>query len=213
MNIWVISDTHFNHANIKIYEKRPDNHNEIIVENWNKIVKPEDMVIHLGDVIMGQNAQENLRALLPTLNGRKILCRGNHDHEKRWGKGVDLMEMGFDFVCDYFVYDEFAFSHVPLTPLPTSLYQKDKEHGLLTQKEVECNIHGHFHRKDPEGDGGNFQPGFYDPSYFWNHREKYINVSRMFEDQLRPFSLEEVIDAWLQKKGGEDNENKQAMEI
>lgn len=85
-NIWLTSDTHFNHMKPFIYEARGFNTieemNETIVENWNKVVKPNDIIYHLGDVIMGADLQSGLR-LISRLNGIKYLAYGNHDTEIR----------------------------------------------------------------------------------------------------------------------------------
>ena len=52
-DIYFTADTHFNHENILDYCRRPYNNiqemNEALVENWNKTVKKEDTVYHLGD--------------------------------------------------------------------------------------------------------------------------------------------------------------------
>jgi calcineurin-like phosphoesterase family protein len=45
-----------------------------LVENWNSIVKPDDRIIHLGDVCF------NSEYVLPLLNGKKHLIKGNHDY-------------------------------------------------------------------------------------------------------------------------------------
>ena len=62
-DIWVISDTHFNHAKIldfKDYIGKParsfdnvDQMNEAMMDNWASVVKPKDTVIHCGDVLFG----------------------------------------------------------------------------------------------------------------------------------------------------------------
>ncbi len=52
MNKWFISDTHFSHANIIPYCKRPFKtvtENKLLIENWNSHVNPDDTVIFLGD--------------------------------------------------------------------------------------------------------------------------------------------------------------------
>lgn len=60
----------------------------VLVENWNNTVKPEDTVIHLGDVIF--YGRDKADKFIKQLNGYKILIRGNHD------KGLHRMkEYGF----------------------------------------------------------------------------------------------------------------------
>ena len=77
------SDTHFGHEGILRFE--PDNRpfssveemNEVLVERWNAVVSPKDMVYHLGDVAMGKIAES--LPVMGRLNGRKVLIPGNHD--------------------------------------------------------------------------------------------------------------------------------------
>lgn len=53
--IFFTSDTHFYHTNIIKYCNRPfksmHEMNEVMMNNWNKIVKPTDTVCHLGESI------------------------------------------------------------------------------------------------------------------------------------------------------------------
>lgn len=144
---------------------------------------------------MGENAEGRLGEILPALPGRKILCRGNHDTEKKWGTGVGFMEKGFDFVTDSFVYDRYAFSHCPITPLPS-------QQNFHWKEQVICNFHGHFHNKFPKNTEKQ-NNDLYDTSYFLANQDKYQLIQ--IEDTLRPFSLEESIGMWL-SKGGEENE-------
>jgi calcineurin-like phosphoesterase family protein len=192
MNIWIIADTHFGHDNMIPYCGRPKDFDDQIISNWNKVVQHEDVVIHLGDVIFGQNKDTRLPSIMASLPGKKILCRGNHDPKP----GVWYMEHGFDFVCDSFVYDRYLFSHCPITPLP-------KQANYNWQKDINLNIHGHFHNKFPTNP--NFDNDLYDVKYYLANKEKYHLVS-IEPDALRPFSLEEVIGAWLSENGGEKNE-------
>lgn len=182
MDIFIITDTHLDHENIKKYEGRPDNFNEIIISNWNKVVKPTDVVIHEGDIIFGEEKHTRLKEYMSLLNGRKILTLGNHDYEE-WDF---YMKNGFDFVCDYFVYRNIAFSHAPITPLPP---QTQTNFG----KEIDFNIHGHFHRgrhRSPDN-SPNYKDSSYDYQYWENNKERYIHLQ--IEDELRPFTLEEVL--------------------
>jgi calcineurin-like phosphoesterase family protein len=74
---WIISDTHFFHENIGRYCDRPDGWQETIIENWNRLIQPEEIVFHVGDLALGK--KENIEGLAPLLNGRLYLMRGNHD--------------------------------------------------------------------------------------------------------------------------------------
>jgi calcineurin-like phosphoesterase family protein len=48
--------------------------NEIMIDNWNKKVKPTDTIYHLGDFGFGE-----LRYIIERLNGKKYLTIGSHD--------------------------------------------------------------------------------------------------------------------------------------
>lgn len=76
-----ISDTHFSHARILEYEPRPfasvEEMDEALIENWNRAVRPHDVVIHTGDLAMGPLAHS--LALTERLNGHRFLVPGNHD--------------------------------------------------------------------------------------------------------------------------------------
>lgn len=177
MKIWIISDTHFNHLKLLRLEERPENFNELIVRNWNKQVKPEDLVIHLGDVILGRDSE--LPDFLKRLNGTKILTRGNHDKKTQlW-----YMQRGFSFVCDYFIYRNVAFAHTPLTPIPHRALKHQSE-------EVDLCIHGHFHKSVHRGHP-DMQDDYYDVDYYHVHKEKYHLIQ--IEDTFRPILLDHVL--------------------
>ncbi len=76
---WFTSDTHFNHANIIKYCKRPfasvEEMNETLLKNINDRVKPGDRLFHLGDF-----AKFDVAALRERINCKNIvLILGNHD--------------------------------------------------------------------------------------------------------------------------------------
>ncbi len=79
--VWFTSDTHFSHANIIRFCKRPfaniQEMNEFIINEWNKVIGPDDTVFHLGDFAWGGSAVWT--DVLSRLNGHKILIIGNHD--------------------------------------------------------------------------------------------------------------------------------------
>lgn len=86
---WIISDTHIGHGNaskgiLKFEPSRleqmrkdgfsEDQHSEWIIHNWNKTVKPDEIVLHLGDF-----AFSGVADYLEKLNGLIIIALGNHD--------------------------------------------------------------------------------------------------------------------------------------
>jgi calcineurin-like phosphoesterase family protein len=81
MTTFFTSDTHFGHARIIELSNRPfksvQEMNEIIVHNWNALVRPDDTVYHLGDVALGP-IEDSLK-YISRLNGNITLIVGNHD--------------------------------------------------------------------------------------------------------------------------------------
>ena len=143
-DIWVISDTHFGHSNIlkfKADDGSPvrDFHSveemdEVMVQNWNSVVKQGDKVYHLGDVFFG--SKDNFKTLWPRLNGSKRLVVGNHDDVKFLASGGF-----FQKVMLWRIFSDLGLilTHVPL--------REDQFRGRVT-----TNVHGHIHqRQSPEG--------------------------------------------------------------
>ena len=85
MEIFFTSDTHFMHNVGFLYEPRGftniEDMNEAIVERWNKVVKPGDIVYHLGDTMLNDTARGC--ELMKRLNGQIFLIWGNHDTDAR----------------------------------------------------------------------------------------------------------------------------------
>lgn len=80
-NLYFISDTHFYHKNIITYSQRPfssvEEMNQKLIDNWNYVVKPNDIVYHLGDFAFCHYLQ--FVSLLKQLNGNINIVLGNHD--------------------------------------------------------------------------------------------------------------------------------------
>lgn len=98
---WFTSDTHFGHANILKYDHRPfasiTEHDEALIQNWNAVVSPGDVVYHLGDVAWHRHVPD-IDLLLGRLHGTKILILGNHDEKtvarsKGWAKVTPYHEI------------------------------------------------------------------------------------------------------------------------
>lgn len=141
-NIWVVSDTHFGHNNIIKYCDRPfkdsDEMDEVIVDNWNSVVKDQDIIYHLGDVYMGDN--DKAANVLRRLNGRKRLVLGNHDN----AKNIHIQSY-FQKIMVWRMFTEFGLllTHVPVHE--SSLFRGETSNEKNPPKLL--NIHGHIHEK------------------------------------------------------------------
>lgn len=142
MNIFLISDTHFGHANSCKWltdtgEKyRPwdnvEEMDEALVKNWNSVVRPQDKVYHLGDVSM---KREHIKTLA-RCNGEKVLVRGNHDIFK-----LEDYTPYFKDIRGSHKLDNFILSHIPIHPESQARW-------------ADGNIHGHTHRNSVLLDDG-----------------------------------------------------------
>lgn len=129
---WFISDTHFGHKNIIKYCNRPMNHEQVIIRNWMKVVKPTDTIFHLGDVTVfyGENQEEWEQVVGTKLTGNKKLVMGNHDlRPKKYyaSLGFKVIEPFIANVDDIRI----LFSHYPTYHTPEDNW--------------DLNIHGHSH--------------------------------------------------------------------
>ncbi len=95
--IWFTSDLHLGHRSAINMCERPfetvEEMNETLIRNFNSCVKKNDTVYILGDIAHRTPVVE-VNQLIGRLNGKKILCKGNHD--KRYD--VELFEGIYDFL-------------------------------------------------------------------------------------------------------------------
>ena len=142
--IFFTSDTHFCHNKGFLYEPRGftnvDDMNEAIIENWNKVVKPHDIVYHLGDTILNDN--EKGIECFKRLNGRIFLIFGNHDSEARrnalFTTCIHKMDGGwYAFVIKH------GKQSIYLSHYPTLTSNFDDKH--FNQHVI--NLHGHTHQQ------------------------------------------------------------------
>lgn len=173
--IFFISDTHFYHDNIIKYCNRPfrnvEEMNKTIIENWNSVVKPTDVVYHLGDFTTADYIPNikfkdryivTARSLLSKLNGKKILIRGNHDLSK-----TVCLECGWDRVETEANERGMVLSHKP------------KKYINLV------NIHGHIHNQKPF-------------CYLDENGKVRFNVS-VDVTSFKPVSIEQIENAYINK--------------
>jgi len=174
-NRWYISDTHFSHRNIIRFIKEDGTKlrnfstlqemDDLMIENWNKVVRPKDTIVHLGDVVINRKALQ----ILENLNGRKILIRGNHDifRTKEYLKFFEEIRGG-----EVKPGVKIIFSHYPIHP--SSL------------KEGWINVHGHIHDKNVLLENREIDYRFFNLSIEkmdykpieWNELLKLIEINR-----------------------------------
>lgn len=132
-NFWLLSDPHFGHSNILNFESSPgvklrpfsciEEHDETIVQNHNKVVKPQDHYYCLGDVVINKRYLD----IVKRLNGHKRLIMGNHDIFD-----TELyLKAGFDKVMACRVLDGIIITHIPV-------------HADQLRR-FKINVHGHLH--------------------------------------------------------------------
>ena len=107
--------------------------NEHMIERWNSVVKPGDIVYHLGDVFFGD--KEWMHTNFNRLHGSKRLIVGNHDDIKflcagGWFKKVMMWRQFTEF--------DLLLSHVPLHEMSASRGRPDAQKRMV-------NCHGHTH--------------------------------------------------------------------
>lgn len=162
--LWFTSDTHFSHLRIIELCDRPFkdvNHmNEMLINNWNTIVSPNDSVFHLGDVALGTFV-ESIQ-YVNRLNGYKVLLPGNHDRVSSIESAARQARFRGDYEGVFQeIADEWEYAQLNegpgLTPIPVQMshypYSGDSQD---TDRYVDMRpyddgtvlLHGHTHSKD-----------------------------------------------------------------
>lgn len=173
MSVFFTSDLHFSHRNlikgIRGFENI-DEHDEMLVENWNKTVHKHDKVFILGDFSMEN--PDAIEKFIPRLNGLKEIVLGNHDTPKCAKKFV---EMGCK-IASSIKYKNFLLTHIPVHH--SQLFISDKRQYL-------GNIHGHIHLQ------GVIDGEEYNPQTPEELSELYFNVNCEFHN-YKPIPFEEI---------------------
>jgi len=106
-DIFTTADTHFLHNQIVALSSRPfdsyDEMEETLIANWNAVVKPGDLVVHVGDFALTWNKKcyDKVDAILAQLNGNYFLLTGNHVRKavtksKHWSLVTPYHELKVD---------------------------------------------------------------------------------------------------------------------
>ena len=154
--------------------------NRVLIENWNNTVTDFDTVFHLGDVAL--TIESDMKELIPKLNGKKILIRGNHDKKSK----EFFRKVGFDFVLESIVKlnnEKLVLSHRPLEDI-------EIPDGYI-------NVHGHIHNKPLHKINPNTNKMEYPENLY--SEKLHINVSADVID-FKPISLNELFKKIEDKK-------------
>lgn len=138
MTTFFTSDLHLGHKNILSIRSQfndVDEHDNFLIEQWNKKVEKNDEVYILGDLSF--RSENPISYYLSRMNGKKHLIVGNHDGY--WIRQNDLSEW-FESV-DYlkimkYEKKQITLCHYPMLEWPGSRYTNSSTSFL---------IHGHIH--------------------------------------------------------------------
>lgn len=145
MNYYFTSDLHFCHDKDFIYGPRGfksvEEHDDIIINNINSVVQPDDVLFILGDIMLNNN-DKGLK-YLNRINCEKVnIIFGNHDTISRQGlyyHETDCFVLGYAHLFQYNSY------HFMLSHYPTLTDNNDSDKPL---KRRVINLCGHTHTKD-----------------------------------------------------------------
>lgn len=169
--IFFTSDLHIGHNRAFLYEKRGFNniqdHDDALVKNWNSVVREEDEVYILGDIML--NDDKHGIEYFNQLNGIKHIILGNHDTAKRQKLFTELNDVKDIKLADMFGYGKFKFflCHYPVM----TAFMDDKK---ISQHLICLCGHTHFEEKF-----------YYDNPYVYNVA---LDAHNMF-----PIDIETII--------------------
>lgn len=194
--VWLSSDHHMGHMNIlkfcpqRLY-KDIQEMNEKLINEWNQVVAPDDIVYYLGDFSM---AFSQVKHLVRHLNGTKILIPGNHDEIhpanrkcKRDPQKQHDIYMGAGF-SEIHLHRKLFIEELGITVNLSHMPYKNMEPGPHGEKYSEYRLdndpntwllHGHVHQN-------------------WKVKGNQINVG-IDAWSMKPVSLDQIIE--LIKKG------------
>lgn len=140
--IFFTSDLHLCHKAEFLWKPRGfnsvDEMNEAIIENWNSVVKPGDIVYNLGDSIMSDN--EKGVELYKKLNGTSFMIWGNHCTDNKKNLLAERCHIVGGWYAWLIKYEKLSIymSHYPT--LTSNYDQKHFSQHVLS-------LHGHTHQR------------------------------------------------------------------
>lgn len=177
--IYVTSDTHFSHNNIREYCNRPfdtiHQMNKEILDNINDLVRPTDKLFFLGDFCFG--SRDKVITFLDKIKCKHIYyVYGNHDNKfrKKIAKHKKIM-----FAGDYLEHKPRNNLNLVMTHYPLLTWNKSFYNKLHPQKIASINLFGHCH-----GGLKNHSPFQLDVG---------VDSAYQLTGEYRPFFLNEII--------------------
>ena len=124
-----------------------------MIERWNEVVGPNDIVYHLGDMFCCslKNKVHYVRYIISSLNGNIILIPGNHDYEYSLNiyrsEGIHVIEEV------YLIVNTVLLSHYPRRVINTPRYKdsyrivsiKEKLKKVYKKNGCKHHFYGHSH--------------------------------------------------------------------
>lgn len=197
MTIWLTSDWHLQHQLVSKLRgfSSPEEHDEVLIKNFQQLVQSDDVVFCLGDVAFNANMkgwQENLK-LVQQIPGHKHLIVGNHDrcapnNSNGWKFKAEFQTV-FETVSEFtklsFEGIGVLLSHYPYDTTDSNFGEKtqdsraDKFAKYRLRDEEMPLIHGHTHTHS-----------------FLTYSEKrtpQVNVN-LESTEMKPMKLEDIIE-------------------
>ncbi|MBR1796486.1 MAG: hypothetical protein IJ757_00505 [Clostridiales bacterium] len=173
--IYVTSDLHFCHDREFLYGPRGfascAEMNEAIVKNWNALIKWDDEVYVLGDLML---KDDRLGIYYwNQLVGKKHIILGNHDTDTR----IELYKQCHDTVVEgHAMRLKYGNNTIMLSHYPMLVGDKHEEGKSL--KNCVINLCGHVHTKDK----------------FYNWDKGLIYHVELDAHENKPVSIEQIMD-------------------
>jgi calcineurin-like phosphoesterase family protein len=156
-NIFFISDFHLFHKNVIGFDGRPfitdgepdlDLMHETLVNNWNSVVRQQDIVFYLGDLCFRR--VEDAKPIVDRLSGSIHFIMGNHDKMRDIQSYKRFISIN-DYVDLTIVSDVDATYHFTLMHYPIYSWNRQK-HGSY-------HVHGHCHQNLHHGESEDYYVG------------------------------------------------------